>query len=73
MSHIRRTAMLPSLDRLRADLDPAASPRFSMRGLLWAALLAAVAGVLAASVMILGPTGAKPVMSERAFLQSETR
>jgi hypothetical protein len=44
-----------------------------MRGVLLAALLAAVTGVLAAAVMILGPTGGAPIMSEQAFLQSETR
>ena len=68
-----RPAVLPSLDALRADLRPVARPRASMKGPLLVATLAAVAGVLAAAVMILGPTGAVPLMSEHAFVQSETR
>ena len=73
MTDAPRTAVLPSLDLLRADLQPMARARPSMKGLLLAALLAALTGVLAAAVMILGPTGAAPVMSEKAFVQSETR
>ena len=73
MADVPRTAGLPSLDTLRAELRPAVKTRSSMKGVLLAALVAAVAGVLAAAVMILGPTGAAPVMSEKAFVQSETR
>ena len=73
MTDAPRTAALPSLDLLRADLRPVAPARPSMKGVLLAALMAAVAGMLAAAVMILGPTGAAPVMSEKAFAQSETR
>ena len=71
MTEAPRNAILPSLDLLRADLCPVAKSRPSMKGLLFAALLAAVTGVIAAAVMILGPTGASPVMSENAFVQSE--
>ena len=73
MTELSRPAVLPSLDALRADLRPVVRSPASMKGPLLAASLAAVAGVLAAAVMILGPTGAVPVMSEHAFVQSETR
>lgn len=68
-----RNPALPSLDRLRADLQPTATPRRGMWPVVLAAALAAVAGVSAAAVMILGPTGAMPAMSHAAFIQSEDR
>ena len=73
MTDVPRPAVLPSLARLRADLTPATATRPSMKGPLLAALLAAVAGLLAAAVMILGPTGGAPAMTQSAFWQSETR
>jgi hypothetical protein len=50
--------VLPSLDRIRAGLEPAAHRRTPMWLLLLVAMFAAVAGVSAAGVMILGPGGA---------------
>ncbi len=49
---------LPSLDRVRTGLQTPARRRTPMWTLLLAASFAAVAGVSAAAVMILGPGGA---------------
>ena len=66
---VPRAKVLPSLDRVRAALATPSKARSPMWTLMLAATLAAVAGVSAAAVMILGPSGG-PATSRTAAISA---